>query len=1241
MNMIGLDENTCAEKSIKRFLDQYELPLKVRKNTWFGPFYFKVERIDATGKAIGRRFRGSNCYDEYTCSIHEMFCLYGENTEKKHLVDATMDSQLLQEKCNPNNLDLDMSHYFKGSTILYVRRDSQVYPVIFDHFEKKNGKTVIYVIRDGKKSFYAFPSSIYLFPNKDDGNVSVEKAALANSDRDVTSNIAAITKIIDAYSKLPKSHRPSIIQNEEITYEKTYHGLVSTKLQNDLIEPRMAIATSQNDLRQASDDYRQACIDARENGGIWDDHAYLSAQIRSDSANRAIKSATLKIHRIESLSKKPYFARVDCGSALDNLHTAYLGEEDIAGYVTSWRNPEIGNAYYHSSILQTRDDIVIALKRMIEIENAHFVSFEDEINRYRSTNDTYKNETAATADDLLIRLLKISREDKSTHDIIKTIQTEQYDIITSSFTQNAVINGCAGSGKTMIMYHRLSYIAYNYESFTHAKFMPESVYLISPSVYFDLSNNSLLDKLSIASVNHAPLTKTAEALIRKYCAAKNLATLYDLSTTEGENSKSADKFFNKGTFDNFISEIEKIQADQDRKNMYEAWVIGCINRLLTEAGLPVLEERAFSNVNEKYLLLYSENYYYNSCFNKRDEPSNTSRDRKKRLIKTIASISAENIQEAVTHPPKRLKSTTLNDRITHLKNYSNSSLWRMALATNPKSDSSGHVVASLDGDGFWELFDKPSNFKKMLTLILVEKILNCVFSSVYSGKDYLLQCVYTGEQLIPAEHRKNRNCLLYYLAALTRKFGAIVKEQSFVFIDEFQNYSPFELRCVKDAFENPAINLYGDFDQRIEEKGEALQSELQSIIAPRYYNININYRNARQITNYINQAVHKNMISIGVDGCVSELKLHECSFQLNNRTAIIAKDSKLARRALDNMGIRFLNDLVVSNALQDERITLASVSDCKGLEFDTVYVLDYGMSENEKYVAYTRALDNLIVIHDDLTIVSSMKGAKTTGQSETPSKHNMDGNECDSSAEKSLNEEESSPTETQHEEKQRADKCCSRSLKTINMVGNSKDFCSNAIEDLLPNKTGYPLEFEIELAKETSGQMEKEPQILGLQEATNAGIITVKKEDVAIKKPANIKKSDADVNGGNYVIDDIMHRDQIPVQQMISLSDSERHHLDEMFKDSVYYEAIEKFNSTDILELQYALHLLESIGEWRDTAAKVLAFQSKIELIKLEKDKSKRKMAEYRSHKVCQHCGGSFRGFFSKRCIKCGRKKDY
>ena len=33
--------------------------------------------------------------------------------------------------------------------------------------------------------------------------------------------------------------------------------------------------------------------------------------------------------------------------------------------------------------------------------------------------------------------------------------------------------------------------------------------------------------------------------------------------------------------------------------------------------------------------------------------------------------------------------------------------------------------------------------------------------------------------------------------------------------------------------------------------------------------------------------------------------------------------------------------------------------------------------------------------------------------------------------------------------------------------------------------------------------------------------------------------------------------------------------------------------------------------------------------------------AEYRSAGVCQHCGGKFKGFFTKTCTGCGRRKDY
>ena len=42
-----------------------------------------------------------------------------------------------------------------------------------------------------------------------------------------------------------------------------------------------------------------------------------------------------------------------------------------------------------------------------------------------------------------------------------------------------------------------------------------------------------------------------------------------------------------------------------------------------------------------------------------------------------------------------------------------------------------------------------------------------------------------------------------------------------------------------------------------------------------------------------------------------------------------------------------------------------SVFESKGLEFSAVAVYDKGMTENEKYIAYTRALRELAVISED------------------------------------------------------------------------------------------------------------------------------------------------------------------------------------------------------------------------------------------------------------------------------------
>lgn len=54
-----------------------------------------------------------------------------------------------------------------------------------------------------------------------------------------------------------------------------------------------------------------------------------------------------------------------------------------------------------------------------------------------------------------------------------------------------------------------------------------------------------------------------------------------------------------------------------------------------------------------------------------------------------------------------------------------------------------------------------------------------------------------------------------------------------------------------------------------------------------------------------------------------------------------------------------------------------------------------------------------------------------------------------------------------------------------------------------------------------------------------------------------------------------------------------------------------------------------------------IAEKQKREEKRLAKEKLQAEMAEYRSKGLCQHCGGEFKGLFTKKCIKCGKPKDY
>ena len=81
-----------------------------------------------------------------------------------------------------------------------------------------------------------------------------------------------------------------------------------------------------------------------------------------------------------------------------------------------------------------------------------------------------------------------------------------------------------------------------------------------------------------------------------------------------------------------------------------------------------------------------------------------------------------------------------------------------------------------------------------------------------------------------------------------------------------------------------------------------------------------------------------------------------------DRTAIImprtmSKQRITRAKKIEKVKERFSTKFDVS------KFSIMYVDEIKGIEFDRVYVIDHDMEKNERYIAFTRALDNLTIVH--------------------------------------------------------------------------------------------------------------------------------------------------------------------------------------------------------------------------------------------------------------------------------------
>lgn len=676
------------------------------------------------------------------------------------------------------------------------------------------------------------------------------------------------------------------------------------------------------------------------------------------------------------IRNNPYFARVDHG---ENLKF-YIGKNAINNLVVDWRDKTC-NLYYQYNIYIGNEEHNLSLVRDFEIISGIYRGFIDKYSRkgdYGASNI----KDNVISDEFLIKVISANRGDKKTHDIIQTIQRNQYEIITYDALKSMLVLGCAGSGKTMIMLHRLSYMVFNNEDLDI-----KSIYIISPTRLLNLENDELSRTLKIDLANRLAIGLFNASLIRQYYNQNDIFNSLDLRKIISNSFIDAD-FIKLVYSDSFIKAFKRdiiaiVSSDSEKR---EKFIELEDARLLDEYRYFCEDGLVFSNISDAYAKNASLNEIYEN------------------VKKAVSKLPLENAIEKLKKFTESLNSSNSNDKtlegkkevLENLINHWDLSDKTVYTKKNNRSEVSVSDDIFSEVFGYFNVLGRSNSQNKgilnrfpylgvrydtVLQLLnrykaVAEKINRFERFVNRQSYDYLSEVI---RQLIVDIKKNNRiDCKFTYefevflhLVGCNAIFNSLHDKRTLIFVDEFQDYAVTEISLYKQVFPNAVFNLFGDIKQSINPKG-LNESEVEQVVENHWktYSINENYRNAHQITEFINSEFSIDMMPIGIDGSVKHCDISEISsvIQLDDtdRIALIIKNIPL----YENIASKYhFGAIEKVNVINDDEcdvkrgfLNVIPISLAKGLEFERVYAIPHQMTQNEKYVAYTRALNELCII---------------------------------------------------------------------------------------------------------------------------------------------------------------------------------------------------------------------------------------------------------------------------------------
>lgn len=306
------------------------------------------------------------------------------------------------------------------------------------------------------------------------------------------------------------------------------------------------------------------------------------------------------LERLDNQISTPYFARIDfLPTNSSKTITVYIGKyayipDNFDYRISDWRAP-ISSVYYnytnptkgafyefvtpvkHRPWLSEKRKIVgdLILRRNIEIFNGEILGIYD--------------------NNLRIDLLTSELSRKSggkLEDIVKTIQSEQDEIIRADPNNVVVVQGTAGSGKTTVAIHRMSYLFYTYKDYLKE----ENTLLISSSKVLINYVAQTLPELEIYSLERSTLHDYILKIFNEYGYVINEKTITNINNPKPELRNSEE----------FLSSLKIFVQEKRKEILYKLKILANNPSLQIEKYLSRFNNYAPYEIIETLIQNYTE-----------------------------------------------------------------------------------------------------------------------------------------------------------------------------------------------------------------------------------------------------------------------------------------------------------------------------------------------------------------------------------------------------------------------------------------------------------------------------------------------------------------------------------------------------------------------------------------------------------------------------------------------------------